>query len=979
MDNQEQQAALLERYFAALSGDADTAPPPALDPQRAAAASLLVQEMPGATPSPAFRKQLRTLLLAEAGRSKPPATPSPQLERLNTMQILRPSQPTSLPARLAAAALVLLVISGGLFFAYDLNNRNQPSVVGQPSATATSQAISPSHTPQATPSPTASLPVTPLTAREVLTRANAAFDAPSLTSVAISYSVRLPVPPGGPPQPPDLQAQFWYVAPNYWRYESSSDQPAGGYSEVNDGSRPRTEFISVFSRVNFAASIAGDGDCWLTPQFQASETVAGRPTWVIEIANNKQLCPAAATSLTHVWVDQQSYIALKVERFNSDGTLQQVRAVSAIQYNLAINPALFSPVTLPLPNGTPQDDEEPSPTHTVIPVPSSTPLPVPTGAAANQPTPEPNQNIYNASIAYKAANLRTLVLTQTYSPLETNPGTSISQRLWYAAPNQWRIEVVTSTNGVQSGSSTTISDGSDLAAALDLRLLNLNFFAYGTNWRADCYSTPRWRGYDQVLGRSALVFEATIDLSRCGPSRGRLAAKVSFYVDKESNLPLKRIDRNRDESIVRQWLVESLEYNQPLDASRFVQPGSTPVSQNTVTLPPADAEQLVARAVAATNSDGLANFEVNTFRTDDYAPLAYRHGHLSYQAASRWRSEGGGGGIDGNQLSYLEIADGTDLWSTEVYSPAKNVQVRRLEQQRNSLGYLLGWVGDSHLASSECYTTSLQGSAVVAGRSSYVISRTPRERLGKCWLGGMSGDEQGPVPTLRERYWIDSETYFPLKIELVTSNSGSDLVSTWQVTRIRYNASFDPAIFNYSLPPRASFTDLRFERMPSGSDRYRLAAADADRAPLTSFLPGYLPDNMRLYQVQYSPNQVQLLGTSAEQLTFTYYPDGSKAEDARYLSSLVVSQQPAVGRLARLYLSEGQEVSIGGVPTLLVGGGNTLSLILDGTLIVINYGTVTSEEAIKLAASLTRLAVGQPASQRPPTVVMPTPQPTETP
>ncbi len=268
---------------------------------------------------------------------------------------------------------------------------------------------------------------------------------------------------------------------------------------------------------------------------------------------------------------------------------------------------------------------------------------------------------------------------------------------------------------------------------------------------------------------------------------------------------------------------------------------------------------------------------------------------------------------------------------------------------------------------------------MVAGRSSYVISRTPRERLGKCWLGGMSGDEQGPVPTLRERYWIDSETYFPLKIELVTSNSGSDLVSTWQVTRIRYNASFDPAIFNYSLPPRASFTDLRFERMPSGSDRYRLAAADADRAPLTSFLPGYLPDNMRLYQVQYSPNQVQLLGTSAEQLTFTYYPDGSKAEDARYLSSLVISQQPAVGRLARLYLSEGQEVSIGGVPTLLVGGGNTLSLILDGTLIVINYGTVTSEEAIKLAASLTRLAVGQPASQRPPTVVMPTPQPTETP
>jgi outer membrane lipoprotein-sorting protein len=171
---------------------------------------------------------------------------------------------------------------------------------------------------------------------------------------------------------------------------------------------------------------------------------------------------------------------------------------------------------------------------------------------------------------------------------------------------------------------------------------------------------------------------------------------------------------------------------------------------------------------------------------------------IYFQAPNLWRSEHPG------DPSALSIRDGTYSW---VYFREHNmIQVSMADEEPEELSALylalapyaipfhrFGEVLDELM---ECYTPTLEGNDMVAGRETWVID------LGNALscLPPPTGGE--PYVLLTIKVWIDQETHYILKTVMYRGEE-QEPVSTTEVTDIRFNVPLDSDLFTFTPPPGA--------------------------------------------------------------------------------------------------------------------------------------------------------------------------------
>ncbi len=166
MTNLEQQAELLERYWAALDQDEAATPPADLAPVRADFVWRLHRELKAAQPAAAFRARLRQQLASQADTLYLASASAPAMHPLrSTGPILAaPLTAWSALSRAVAALALIVLLAGSLLLANNLIGRApSPAVVQTPTGGGTPQVVITSTvtlttTSTPTPTPMPSLP-----------------------------------------------------------------------------------------------------------------------------------------------------------------------------------------------------------------------------------------------------------------------------------------------------------------------------------------------------------------------------------------------------------------------------------------------------------------------------------------------------------------------------------------------------------------------------------------------------------------------------------------------------------------------------------------------------------------------------------------------------------------------------------------------------------------------------------------------------
>lgn len=99
------------------------------------------------------------------------------------------------------------------------------------------------------------------------------------------------------------------------------------------------------------------------PKLQGEETVAGRKAYVLAFPTGTPSASAPEMNGPRtVWVDEESYFVLKVVQISgTDGKWLETMEVTSVQYNVAVDPALFN---FAPPTGAKVDDQRPKPAPT---------------------------------------------------------------------------------------------------------------------------------------------------------------------------------------------------------------------------------------------------------------------------------------------------------------------------------------------------------------------------------------------------------------------------------------------------------------------------------------------------------------------------------------------------------------------------------------------------------------------------------------
>jgi len=453
----------------------------------------------------------------------------------------------------------------------------------------------PTPTPTSVPTPlptAATIPLAGLTAQKILQRSNDVFDnnaighsnstehpdvpllVDAIAFLALTETIQSRAEGLAANQQAALTSgthSFYYRAPSQWRSEYNTGELiiANG-NEVSyrerDGAVTRAfiysddnDFFSRFAAQDMAYFFAAPRNCYTDPALVGSDQVAGRAAWVIEVTANGDSCTSNGGRKYYsskLWVDQQTYLALKLEERQQDGSLYRSRTVNSVEYNVVPTDGnLFNVV-------------EPSPTVT--------PTPLPGAATSTPPDRSPIQLLYQAGSFFRwdtntkrpaNPNISTLVMTMTTkttrSPYMPARQGEVRHKVWYQAPSYWRTETeaegqrtIELNNSARQGEPNPYS-ASDLASYLTLAS------------DSACYKPLVVSSETTVLGRQTWVLETTSNKQCQLRDFYHPADKITLWIDQATLITLKTEWRNDDGNMVFQGEVEGIELNVPLDSSIF--------------------------------------------------------------------------------------------------------------------------------------------------------------------------------------------------------------------------------------------------------------------------------------------------------------------------------------------------------------------------------------------------------------------------
>jgi outer membrane lipoprotein-sorting protein len=169
----------------------------------------------------------------------------------------------------------------------------------------------------------------------------------------------------------EFQAEIkrWYQEPGLWRVESGwtgtglTDE--GTRIAVSDGTsewiqqgdsvainratpQPETDDLTPWGRDSAGLTdvLNQVGDLYASPNLQGEETIAGRPAYVIDLGlpnHFSNSAPELNNGRRIIWVDKETFFLLKAVQYSpTDGSVVGVIEVTHIQYNIPIDPGVFS-------------------------------------------------------------------------------------------------------------------------------------------------------------------------------------------------------------------------------------------------------------------------------------------------------------------------------------------------------------------------------------------------------------------------------------------------------------------------------------------------------------------------------------------------------------------------------------------------------------------------------------------------------------
>jgi len=165
------------------------------------------------------------------------------------------------------------------------------------------------------------------------------------------------------------ETKRWYQDPGQWRVESrwtgSDPENEGMRTVVSDGTSEWIQqgdsvIISQATQQPVTDDLAPWGleiagltdvlnqvdDLYPSPRLQGEETVAGRPAYVLDLGLPNRFsnsAPDLNNGRRVIWVDQETFFLLKAVQYNpTDGSTTGVMEVTHVQYNIPIEPEVFS-------------------------------------------------------------------------------------------------------------------------------------------------------------------------------------------------------------------------------------------------------------------------------------------------------------------------------------------------------------------------------------------------------------------------------------------------------------------------------------------------------------------------------------------------------------------------------------------------------------------------------------------------------------
>ncbi|HEY8477611.1 MAG TPA: hypothetical protein VIN09_12160, partial [Chloroflexota bacterium] len=343
-EREELQAELLDRYWLALERDDAASPPEELDPEIAATARRLVRAARPPRPGATFAARLRERLAAEA------ATVDRRNGRATgAVQRPRPSHgPRWWPlAGLATAALVVVVVGLALWMAR-AQTVSAREILDKAQATATNVAAGGVQSFVLT-EVTRSRPANPRL------NAEAGFTGQERIHVETSHWYEAPdrwrIERKGTVLGPDGQelpdkAWRWITVSDgadVWTYDALHNtvqvNPWSPNADGKGGLSPFGQDATDLATVIERARACG------TPTLRGTETVAGRPAYVVDLGSST--CPSASAPEINgpsvIWVDQETFFVLKRVQYSGvDGQLLSTTEVTRIEYNVPIDPERFA-------------------------------------------------------------------------------------------------------------------------------------------------------------------------------------------------------------------------------------------------------------------------------------------------------------------------------------------------------------------------------------------------------------------------------------------------------------------------------------------------------------------------------------------------------------------------------------------------------------------------------------------------------------
>lgn len=374
---------------------------------------------------------------------------------------------------------------------------------------------------------------------------------------------------------------------------------------------------------------------------------------------------------------------------------------------------------------------------------------------------------------------------------------------------------------------------------------------------------------------------------------------------------------------------------------------------------PVGAQEIVQQARAAQAAPVLA--DVHTFALTQAMTRRTHRGEERtetrwwFQAPDRWRSETISTGSD-HPVRSMIVNDGVDTWS---YNPAQNsVRIHRSRPdqpfgpapaagENASLEGLL-------LQESTCYNPRLQGTESVAGRSAYVVDLGPSQ----------CPSSSAPEVNGRRVIWVDKESFFLLK-SVTYSQAGDGVVAAMETTAIQYNGAVDADLFTFIAPAGTAVYDFRPQPAPSADEFARALATLAAQADFPLFVPRDVPAGLVPRAPVALPSGIEM----------AYVPAGEAATDsAPVLNGITISQRRATPADVARVPKRGQQVILGPATGWYVPGvknadgtaaTSSVSLVRDGTWIVLSSFAAEKATLVRMAASLAAVPGGHPALPNP--------------